>query len=445
MNKNKKTNSKFIIILKSLFCILCVSLIPMITFVSFDNKKQNTIVNKNVTKKKEYSSAFLQRVENDITEEDVKNIVLTVDRENVNVSKNDLFSKIIEYIEIYTGKSRNLGVVSNLYFNLDNVASYYKLYEKNVILVKINDKYIIRLPYSNHEIIIIDLTKEKYTDYRIFSDQSDNSINALKEMREYIIQEFNVVKNNENENNNADNIVDVKPNDSITENIKPESKNIIYGDANLDGKINSNDASVIMQYVEGMRTLGEQELKNADVNGDGKVNLVDSRLIQEFVVEKHEGTLPEKQITDYIMYGDANSDGKINSFDASVIMQYVDGKRTLSEQELKNSDVNGDGIINLTDARLIQQFVVRKHEGTLPEKQITDYVMYGDANSDGKINSFDASVIMQYVDGKRTLSDQELKNSDVNCDGKIDLVDVRLIQEFVVKMHEGTLPENPIK
>ena len=284
MNKNKKTNSKFIIILKSLFCILCVSLIPMITFVSFDNKKQNTIVNKNVTKKKEYSSAFLQRVENDITEEDVKNIVLTVDRENVNVSKNDLFSKIIEYIEIYTGKSRNLGVVSNLYFNLDNVASYYKLYEKNVILVKINDKYIIRLPYSNHEIIIIDLTKEKYTDYRIFSDQSDNSINALKEMREYIIQEFNVVKNNENENNNADNIVDVKPNDSITENIKPESKNIIYGDANLDGKINSNDASVIMQYVEGMRTLGEQELKNADVNGDGKVNLVDSRLIQEFVV-----------------------------------------------------------------------------------------------------------------------------------------------------------------
>ena len=296
MNKNKKTNSKIKIILKSLFCILCVSLISMVTFVSFDNRKQNTTINKNITKRKEYSSAFLKRVENDINEEDIKNIVLTVDREDVNVSKDELFNKIIEYIEIYTGNSRNLGVVSKLYFKLDNVSNYYRLSEKNVILVKINDKYIIRLPYDNQEIIIIDLTKEKYTDYRIYSDQSDNSINALKEMREYIVQEFNASKNKDEENNSSDNIVDIKPDNSTSENVKQKSNVNVYGDANVDGKINSTDASVIMQYVEGMKSLGKQELKNSDVNGDGKVNLVDARLIQEFVVGMHEGTLPDNPI-----------------------------------------------------------------------------------------------------------------------------------------------------
>ena len=49
------------------------------------------------------------------------------------------------------------------------------------------------------------------------------------------------------------------------------------------------------------------------------------------------------------------------------------------------------------------------------------------------------------MDGKRILDGQQLKNADVNGDGMIGRDDAKLIQEFVVKMHENTLPFKPIK
>ena len=76
---------------------------------------------------------------------------------------------------------------------------------------------------------------------------------------------------------------------------------------------------------------------------------------------------------------------------------------------------------------------------------ITNYALYGDVNMDGKVSSYDATLVRQYFKGIKTLSPQQLKNADVNVDGIIDETDATLIQEFVVKMHEGTLPFKPIK
>lgn len=53
----------------------------------------------------------------------------------------------------------------------------------------------------------------------------------------------------------------------------------IRGDANGDGKVNSMDASLILQHDANLITLEGENLKNADYNGDGKVTSLDASLV----------------------------------------------------------------------------------------------------------------------------------------------------------------------
>lgn len=56
----------------------------------------------------------------------------------------------------------------------------------------------------------------------------------------------------------------------------------VVGDINQDGKVNLTDAKIVMQHYNGMKTLSDQQKKNADVNDDGKVNLIDAKLIMQY-------------------------------------------------------------------------------------------------------------------------------------------------------------------
>lgn len=53
----------------------------------------------------------------------------------------------------------------------------------------------------------------------------------------------------------------------------------LYGDANLDGKVNIVDATFAARYSVKAVELSEVAFINADVNGDGKVNIVDATYI----------------------------------------------------------------------------------------------------------------------------------------------------------------------
>jgi spore coat protein CotH len=58
----------------------------------------------------------------------------------------------------------------------------------------------------------------------------------------------------------------------------------MYGDVNMDNKIDIIDALLIAQYYVG---LDPEELKNlavADVNNDGKIDIVDALLVAQFYV-----------------------------------------------------------------------------------------------------------------------------------------------------------------
>lgn len=57
------------------------------------------------------------------------------------------------------------------------------------------------------------------------------------------------------------------------------------GDVNKDGKVNSADALMVLQYAVGTRE--DISLVRADINGDGRVNSVDAlQILQTSVGEK---------------------------------------------------------------------------------------------------------------------------------------------------------------
>jgi hypothetical protein len=60
-----------------------------------------------------------------------------------------------------------------------------------------------------------------------------------------------------------------------------------YGDVDLDGDIDKEDASIISNYINGSIYLSEQRKEIADVNADKKINVVDSNIINQYV----EGTI----------------------------------------------------------------------------------------------------------------------------------------------------------
>ena len=68
-----------------------------------------------------------------------------------------------------------------------------------------------------------------------------------------------------------------------------------YGDTNLDGKITSADAALVLRAIVGLSTLTPNGIMNADVDGDGEVTAADAAailryvvgLIKEFDVEKN--------------------------------------------------------------------------------------------------------------------------------------------------------------
>ena len=210
---------------------------------------------------------------------------------------------------------------------------------------------------------------------------------------------------------------------------EPITDYAFYGDINYDGKIDIFDAMILVQYSNGVVSLSNQQLKDADVNNDGKVNMVGARLIKNFIKGYYPNTLPDYPITDYILYGDVNEDGEITEEDSTLLSNYLNNNIKISDQALKNADINGDGKVNVIDLGLLQMYIETpdNYTNALPDRPITDYtIQYGDVTLDGKVSVSDTNIILAYMNKKYTLNGQEFLNADVNGDGKIDYVDVDL-------------------
>ena len=55
--------------------------------------------------------------------------------------------------------------------------------------------------------------------------------------------------------------------------------NVLPGDANDNGVVDSADALLVLRYSMNLAVLSDSQLRAADVNGDGVVNSIDATLI----------------------------------------------------------------------------------------------------------------------------------------------------------------------
>lgn len=72
-----------------------------------------------------------------------------------------------------------------------------------------------------------------------------------------------------------------------------ESNSVLYGDVNLDGKVDISDAVLLNKAASGMVTLNDQAAKNADCNDNGELGADDAVVLLQFLVHV-ENSLPVK-------------------------------------------------------------------------------------------------------------------------------------------------------
>lgn len=72
-----------------------------------------------------------------------------------------------------------------------------------------------------------------------------------------------------------------------------ESTSILYGDVNLDGKVDISDAVLLNKAASGMVTLNDQAAKNADCNDNSELGADDAVVLLQFLVHV-ENSLPVK-------------------------------------------------------------------------------------------------------------------------------------------------------
>ena len=51
------------------------------------------------------------------------------------------------------------------------------------------------------------------------------------------------------------------------------------GDLNGDGKVDLNDAKILLRGAVGIIKLTDEQKKAADINGDGQINLNDAKML----------------------------------------------------------------------------------------------------------------------------------------------------------------------
>ncbi len=126
---------------------------------------------------------------------------------------------------------------------------------------------------------------------------------------------------------------------------------ITFGDANLDGVLNSDDALFVLKYIKGeVQFLSDLHLDIADVTGDDVINIDDAIRILESIDDPYHKARICKN-------GDVNFDGVVTAADASLLLQYCNGSVGIGEIALPLADFNEDGAININDVYALLDYL----------------------------------------------------------------------------------------
>ena len=247
---------------------------------------------------------------------------------------------------------------------------------------------------------------------------------------------------------------------------------ILLGDANLDGKLDSNDIILIQKVVNDDLKINEYQFAAADINKNDNIESLDIELLTKYlngeeVISTYKtynlGTektcIKGYQLTDNkcvttvdakrverfeTVYGDVNLDGKVNETDLDYLTKYLANYSgyALTEQGKINADVNIDGQIDAKDRMILERYLNKMtgyeelpYKGKIEETENLKSAVYGDVNLDGKVNETDLDYLTKYLANYSgyALTEQGKINADVNIDGQIDAKDRMILSRYLGK------------
>ncbi len=148
-----------------------------------------------------------------------------------------------------------------------------------------------------------------------------------------------------------------------------------YGDLNLDGRITKDDANMALQIFQGKinpNTSGKEYMRVVgDVNDDEKVDTTDAQIIQQYL-EGKTSTFPvcaKLKLSPCNNLGDVTGDGKISKIDAQEALNIVVGNpnsiytsKPYTDEQKRRADVdlqssNGEKVTS-RDALVILKYLL---------------------------------------------------------------------------------------
>ena len=222
-------------------------------------------------------------------------------------------------------------------------------------------------------------------------------------------------------------------------------KQVVYGDANKDGKVDYIDLNELNLFLqENNQNKFDTLAKIAvDLNKDGKIDYVDLTILHGYLkrVSGFE-KLPNEKIKTISKYGDLNNDGIINQKDADILAEMMGKNEIPSGVNAIISDIYMDGSFDIRDLLALGQFIAGTIK-SIPTLNTNDARTYGDLNGDGKVDYTDLKNLYLLTEGKYSLNVKYI--ADLNKDGKINMVDVTILHGYLNKMNGyETLPNTKI-
>ena len=247
---------------------------------------------------------------------------------------------------------------------------------------------------------------------------------------------------------------------------------ILLGDANLDGKLDSNDIILMQKVVSDDLKINEYQFAAADINKNDNIESLDIELLTKYlngeeVISTYKtynlGTektcIKGYQLTDNkcvttvdakrverfeTVYGDVNLDGKVNETDLDYLKKNLAkySGYNLTEQGKINADVNIDGQIDAKDRMILERYLNKMtgyeelpYKGKIEETENLKSAVYGDVNLDGKVNETDLDYLTKYLANYSgyALTEQGKINADLNADDKVDAKDRMILSRYLGK------------
>ncbi len=175
----------------------------------------------------------------------------------------------------------------------------------------------------------------------------------------------------------------VNANTNENDDITIEVHTVLYGDVNLDSKVNIKDVTYLQRYLSPdfeEYGLNFEAKANADVNLDNIINQSDIDILQKYIAGGWYDSLPVQNINGNnisIIHGDVSLDGNVNILDLLYLKRFSHNLQYLSDEAKSNSDVNLDGNITQEDVYILSDFLIKK-VSSLPIKEshtwLTNYI-----------------------------------------------------------------------